>query len=129
AMLSDLDRVARTQVEAHSQVEELQLQLRTAGELRPEDLDLLQRIELQQRQVGRELQDADEGLAARHRRLLEELENNRLNDPTTRMRLEQIAGELERLGRENLPIIEQELTQARKDLRIARSPDDELDAF
>lgn len=121
-LLDDLERAFKQQKQAREQVGELQLQAQNAGKFRPEDLDVLQRTEIGQRDVAGQLRNPATGLERRARDLLEELRGNHLDDPQSERRLSEIARELERLGDENLPVIEQELTQARKLLQSAERP-------
>lgn len=113
-LLDDLERAFQLQRQAHNQIGELQLQMQKAERLRPEDLDMLQRAELGQREVAGQLIHPLSGLERRARNLLDELRDNRLEDPGSERRLTDIAEELGRLGDSNLPVIESELTLARK---------------
>ncbi|MSR58197.1 MAG: hypothetical protein EXS05_11035 [Planctomycetaceae bacterium] len=113
-LLDDLERVFQLQRQARDQVGELQLQMQKADRLRLEDLDMLQRTEMGQREVAGQLVHPSSGLERRARNLLDELRDNHLDDPQSERRLAEIAGELERLGENNLPVIEAELTLARK---------------
>lgn len=114
SLLDDLERAFKQQKQTREQVGELQLQAQNAGKFRPEDLDVLQRTEIGQRDVTGQLRHPATGLERRARDLLDELRGNHLDDPQSERRLSDIAGELERLGDDHFPIIEQELTQARK---------------
>lgn len=113
-LLEDLERSFKLQDQARTQVSELQLQLQNAGKLRPQDVDALQRVELSQRQVGAQLTGQGDGLERRARGLLDELRDNKLQDVETERRMSRLADELKRIGEENLPTIEQDLTLARK---------------
>lgn len=113
-LLDDLERAAKQQRQARDQVRDLEVQLNNAGTLRTEDVDALQRTELGQRDVARQLTGSENGLEKRIRDLLAEMRGNHLDDPASERRLEGMAEELARLGDENFPVIEEELTQARK---------------
>lgn len=113
-LLDDLERAFQLQRQARDQVGELQLQIQKARQLRPEDLDMLQRTEMGQREVTGQLVHPMSGLERRARNLLDEMRDNHLDDPGSERRLADIADELERLGDNNLPVIEAELTLARK---------------
>ena len=104
-----------------TQTGDLKQQLEKAGALRPEDLDLLQRIEGQQRNVASTLQNPQDGILARTTEILNELEQNHLESPDTKRRLEQIKLELQRLTQGHLPQIEEHLTQARKEVTGSES--------
>lgn len=118
-ILSDLESVHRRQSHAHEQVRQLQIQLREAGEFQPGDLDTLQRAEMAQRQVAKSLTDESDGILQRSRRLLDELHNNKIEDPETAQRMAAVGAEVSRLGKENLPPIEQNLTAVRKKAQTA----------
>lgn len=118
-LFGELEQTANQQTEAHSRVAELRVQLETAGQLRREDLDLLQQVEMQQRNIAAELQDPADGAAVRMRQLLEEFQHNHLEEAETRRQLQQIADELQRLAADHLPELEQQLS----DVRTALSPD------
>lgn len=114
-LLEELERIAAIQRQAHEQVGELKVQLRTVGRLRPrEDVNLLKRIEQDQREITSRLAGDQTGVEPRTRQLLAEMEINRVDDPALRHRLEMIAGELSILRLQHLPKIEKELTDARK---------------
>lgn len=113
-LLDDLQQATQLQQRARQQTEELQTQLENVGELRSQDLDQLQRTELDQRQTASRLSRPADGVEAQARQLLSELRTNRLNDAGTEQRLERLTEELNRLQREELPDAEQALTRAQK---------------
>lgn len=113
-LLADLERANKLEQQAHAQVDDLVVQLETAEKFRAEDLDTLQRTELGQREIAAQLNNPTSGLQKRARELSDELRNNQINDPQAERRLNRIADELDRISREHLEPIEQELTQARK---------------
>ena len=84
------------------------------GELRSQDLDQLQRTELDQRQATSRLTNPADSVETQARQLLEEFRANRLSDESTEPRLERLATELNRLEREELSDAERALTQAQK---------------
>ena len=114
SLLDDLERAFRLQKQVRDQVSELQTQIETVGQLRNEDLDMLQRTEIGQRDVAGQLTSPVQGLERRARNLLQELRGNHLDDPQAEHRLEEISSELGRLAEDRFPAIEQGLTQARK---------------
>lgn len=122
SLLLELERAQKQEADAHRQVRELQQQNEKVGTLRSQDMDALHQSEIQQRQVNEKLADPKEGVASRARELLDELRQNKLDDPETRQRLERMEGELSRLGRDHVPPIEQGFTKARKQAQTA-SPD------
>lgn len=113
-LLLDLERAETLQTTARGHVEELQLQLKRTGSLRPEDLDLLKRIELDQRQLESRMTDELDGLEARARTIQTERDSNNINDPESTELLETLAGELAFLRTDALPQIRQNLTRAIK---------------
>ncbi len=120
-LLDDLERAFKLQDQAHTQIRELTLQMEKAGALRPQDADTLQRVEMNQRQLARELTDPTDGLEKRAGEILQELKDNKLEDPETANRVKQIAGEIRRLGEQNLPAIADELTTTRKQVEGAKA--------
>ena len=115
-LLEELERVTELQEKVANQTGELELQLTTAGAMRRQDLDLLKRVELDQRRIASRLADDDDGLHASTKQLLSELEANRIDSTATRGRLANLARQLELTGREFLPDIDNQLTRARKSI-------------
>ncbi|MDB5334898.1 MAG: hypothetical protein JWN70_517 [Planctomycetaceae bacterium] len=113
-LLGDLERAKKQETEIQAQTAELRTQLEKTGQLRPQDVDMLQRIEGQQRQIATAMQNSQDGMLARAEEILKEFRQNRLDSPETEQRLGQIRSELQRLADEHLSEIEQNLTQARK---------------
>lgn len=113
-LLEDLQQATTLQQRARQQTSELQLQLKTAGELRTQDLDQLHRIELDQRQTSSRLNRPADGVQSQAQQLQNEFLSNRLDDAEMQQRLNQVIGELSRLSREEFPEIESALTRAAK---------------
>ena len=113
-LLGDLERAKKQETEIQAQTAELRTQLEKTGKLRPQDVDMLQRIEGQQRQIASAMQNSQDGMLTRAAEILKEFRQNHLESPETEQRLEQIRSELQRLADEHLAEIEQNLTQARK---------------
>lgn len=122
-LLGDLERAKKQETEIQAQTAELRTQLEKTGKLRPQDVDMLQRIEGQQRQIANAMQNAQDGMLARAEEILKEFRQNRLESPETEHRLGQIRSELQRLADEHLSEIEQNLTQARKEAGGAEPSD------
>ena len=80
-ILGQLAEVLRVQREARSQTKSLEIQLDTAGQLNPSDVNQLQAAELNQRQVGKLLSDPQDGVQALITGLLDELASNRIDSP------------------------------------------------
>jgi len=114
ALLEELERIYPSQERAHGQVNELQMQVAEVGKLRSQDLDMLKRVELDQRRISSQLLNPVDGVERRTNELIQQLEQNAIEDVQTRLQLERIADELAVLREEHLPAIEHELTQARK---------------
>lgn len=105
-LLHDLESLAAKQSQTNDQTDSLRIQAEKANEFRPQDRDSLKRVELDQRQIGSRLTGRGDGVTARARELLSQLEDNQLNDPVTRERLTHIAEAIEGLSRQALPTLE-----------------------
>jgi len=114
ALLNELERASNSQTDARNQVRDLQKQWEKADQLRPQDRDLLQRTEMQQRQVASELNLPGSGIASRAEELIRQHKTNKLTDDESIDKLQNLADELRGLGSDQLPRIEDALTQARK---------------
>lgn len=121
-LLEELERAFEMQRRAHDETGELELQLNKVGRLQPQDVDLLKRIELDQRQISSRLFNPTDGVEQRVGELFDELSYNNLDDPEMSERLQELLQELSQLREDHLPQIEQKLTLARKQAEI-RSPD------
>ena len=121
AILAELNRVLKLQQDAHTQVTDLSVQVGEVGRLVQADIDRLQTANLAQRKVQRGLTSPDEGVSMRIAGLLADLENNALDTPDIKRRMEQVAGELSKLGQAQLPAIERELTAAEKGATAAKA--------
>jgi len=113
-LLLDLERAATAQQNARNWLGELQVQLEQTGSLRDEDLDLLKRVEMDQRQIETRLTDENDGLETRARMIRRERTENAVEDAESDGLLGTLIGELEFLRSEPLPEIERRLTEARK---------------
>ncbi|MBT4865807.1 MAG: hypothetical protein HON53_11930, partial [Planctomycetaceae bacterium] len=89
-------------------------QLNTVGALRGSDVDLLRRIELDQRQISARLLNPVDGFESKARDSIADLKLNKIDAPEMTARLQQIADEVAAMRQNLLPVIEQELTRARK---------------
>src|SRR5204862_3114172 len=92
---------------------------RNTGKLRPQDVDQLLQAEQLQQQVRARVGDRQEGLRADVDRIRAALRDNQLPRSGAHDRMDTVAGELERLARENLEQIEPRLTNARKENEAA----------
>ncbi len=123
-LLEEIERIMKIQQLAHDQTNELKQQLDTVGRLRPADLDLLKRVELDQQQVAARLFDPRDGVDKRVRSLLEELGYNQLSDPQLQKQLLGMHSEFAILRDSSLPTIERELTHAHKAALQNAAPSD-----
>ena len=113
-LLEDLQQATQLQKRARQQTQDLQTQLEKVGDLRSQDLDQLQRTELDQRQAASRLTNPADSVETQATQLLDEFRANRLSDEATEQRLERLASELNRLEREELSDAERALSQAQK---------------
>ncbi|MGZ0173574.1 MAG: DUF4175 family protein, partial [Planctomycetales bacterium] len=114
ALLLDLERATATLESAHQNTNELKLQLDEAGSLRPEDRDVLKRVELDQRQVESRLTGGSGSLQEEARAIQQERSDNAVEDAESESLLDSLAGELDFFRNDAFPKIEQKLTEARK---------------
>jgi hypothetical protein len=114
ALLLDLERATTTLESAHQNTNELKLQLDEAGELRPEDRDVLKRVELDQRQVESRLTGTSGSLQEEARTIQRERSDNEVEDAASESLLDSLVGELDFFREDAFPKIEQKLTEARK---------------
>lgn len=128
AILAELNRVLKLQQDARTQVTDLGVQLGEVGRLAQPDIDRLQTASLAQRKVQRGLTSPDEGVSMQIAGLLADIENNALDSPDIKRRMEQVASELAKLGQAQLPAIERELTAAEKGATAAKASQPAADA-
>lgn len=128
-LVDELESLRNRQQQSREHVEQLQIQLERAGGLQPQDVDLLKRVELEQKQITTKLQHPLDGVSARATELLAELANNKLNAPEMQGRLQQIADELRVVQEDHLPQVEHDVISVRKsaeaDLAAGANPRDE----
>lgn len=117
AILLHLQETLRKEQKARSDVAALQTQLDSVGRLGKQDLDQLQSIELQQREVQRSLLAQPAGASGQIRQLLSELESNRVDSPEITRRMRALLDEFDRLSKEALPSTERSLVGALKLVR------------
>ncbi len=126
ALIEELEAAHKMQIQTHDQIEQLKIQLQAAGELRLDDVDLLKRLEIEQRQINARLSHPAQGLVAHTEELLKEQQHNKIDDAEMEERLKGIASEVQILQEDHLPLIEQELTNARKlaQTKLGLTPED-----
>ncbi|MCL4207514.1 MAG: hypothetical protein KJ000_33945 [Pirellulaceae bacterium] len=117
-ILGQLNEILRLQQETRAQTKQIEIELEVAGELDKQDVDQLQSAELNQRQVGRNLTDPTDGVAAQITAVLDELATNRVDNPETLRRMSELLGAVNQIGQQHLPEIQRQLVSS---LRLARS--------
>jgi hypothetical protein len=129
-ILSELARVLEMQRTSRAAVSVIEIRLSEIGLLEQLDLDHLQGAELTQRQVTRSLTSPSEGVPMHIMGLLADLENNKIDSPDVRRRMEELLGEIRRLERDDLPVVARELTAAIKavTVRLQEPAETQLDA-
>ena len=110
----ELVRLREEQREALKKVTNAEKTQNQTGKLKAEDVEQLLQAEQLQQQIRERIGTKQDGLRMEAQKLLETLENNHIPRSATHERMEAVAGELERLAREELEQIEPRLTNARK---------------
>jgi hypothetical protein len=113
-LLRLLERAEQAQSQTREQTSDLNVQLDKAGQLRPADVDVLKRVQADQRRVNDVLASPADGAAAAVRGLLDEMRQNHIASPQTRQRLERFDRELSELGQSHLAAVDNHLTRAVK---------------
>jgi hypothetical protein len=117
-ILAELTRALEIQRQSRGQVSKLEIRLEETRHFDQLDVDHLRGAELSQRQVKRTLTSGSEGVPMHVRGLLADLENNKVDSPDMRRRMEWLLEEIGRLDREHLTVIGHELTAAIKAAQI-----------
>jgi hypothetical protein len=120
-LLSEVTRALKMQHTCRAQVDAAQKRLDEIKRLEQSELDLLRAAELGQRRVNLVLTSRGEGIPSHVYALLADLENNRIDNPDLKRRLDSLLEEIDRLQRDRLPVINRELTSAVKSFEVARS--------
>ncbi len=118
-ILAELTRLLALERDARTHVATAEACLKRFERLKQVDLDRLQAAELAQREVNRGLSSRGDGLPTHILALLADLENNRLDSPELRLRMNELLSQLRRLGRDELPAISRDLTAAIKSAEAA----------
>jgi hypothetical protein len=113
-LLRLLERAEQAQSQTREQTGDLNVQLDKAGQLRPSDVDVLKRVQADQRRVNDVLASPADGAAATVRGLLDEMRQNHIASPQTRQRLERFDRELSELGQSHLAAVDNHLARAVK---------------
>lgn len=117
AILLQLQEALRKEQKARSDVAALTTQLDSVGRLGKQDIDQLQSVELEQRQVKRTLSAESDSVTAAVQLLLSELASNQVDSPEVVRRMTGLATEIQRLAREPLPAAERSLNASLKLVR------------
>jgi hypothetical protein len=117
-LLAELKRIVGIERQGRQQVATLEIRAGEIGLLDQLDLDHLRGAELNERQVVRTLSSRTDGLPMQILAMREELQNNRLSSPDMERRMEAMLSELERMDRQQFPVIARELTSAIKSSQI-----------
>jgi hypothetical protein len=121
-IVAELTRVLEMQRGSRKQVKSLEIRLAEIGHLEQLDMDRLQGAELNQREVARSLTSRSAGVVVQVLAVLADLDNNRLDSPDVRRRMQTLLSEIERLDRQHLALIGRELTAAVKSAEIQLQP-------
>ena len=108
-MVSRLEESLRLQRDTHEHSQAILQQFRDSGAFRKSDLDHLQSVELNQRQVKELLSDSLEGIPADVKRLLDTVRQNQVRLPDLSGQLQQLLRTLDRLEKEQLVEVEANL--------------------
>jgi hypothetical protein len=119
-VLAELERVMKMERGCRAQLESLRARLAEPRRVAQPEVDLLQALQHNQREVDRALTNRGEGVPMHILALLADLENNRLSTDDLRQRMAALLEQIDRLGRERLPVIGQELTAAAKTAQVER---------
>ncbi|MBN1910084.1 MAG: hypothetical protein JW818_10120 [Pirellulales bacterium] len=117
-ILTELGRAIVLERQSRAQVTQLEIRLGELKQLDTTDIDRLRGAELTQRQATQVLNAPGDGVSARVRRLLADLENNRLDSPDIRRRMESLLDEIDRLDAGPLPAVARGLTAALKSAQL-----------
>lgn len=118
ALLSELARVLAMQRQTRQQVAGLEIQVRQVGRVAQLDLDRLRGAELNQRQINQTLTSRTEGVPMHILGLLTDLKNNKLDSPEIERLMQSLLVEIDRLSKDHLPKIGEQLTSAAKAVQI-----------
>ncbi len=125
ALLEQMEKVRQTQQQARDEVNVLQLQWSKAGRLQASDLDMLKRIELDQRRIAENLHDPRVGISSTATDLRNELRRNNVENADTAGRLDRMVRELFELQQSHSTAINQQLIEALKEAENSpSSPND-----
>lgn len=116
-LLEEVTRILKDQRLLHTEIKDVQHQLKRVGKARTEEIDTIKQVEMDQKRVASQLSSPRTGLEQRSKELMNELEWNHVDDPTMAQRLSELNTELSQLNQDVLPQIQKQITQARKILQ------------
>ncbi len=118
-LLTQLAAALAKQEETRTQTRSLEIQMNDVGKIGADDVDQLQSAELNQRQVQRQLNLDEDSIENQASQLLDDLENNRIDNPDSRRRMQALLEAVKNLGEDELPGISRKLTAAMKTARVS----------
>ena len=113
-LIDELDDVEDAQRQARETIQQLQIQIENAGELRLEDIDQLKRVEMEQKRIGSRLTHPLDGIDARAENIQNDMQANGIESAAMQRRLARIREELQVIREDHLPEIERALIDTRK---------------
>jgi hypothetical protein len=123
-VLRILERAEQIEARTRAQTGDLIVQLDKAGRLKPTDLDILKRVQADQRDVGELLAHPSEGAGSLVRDLLAEIRDNQLAGGEIQKRLERFGRELADLRESHLGSLDDTLTRAVKTSELQKTAPD-----
>jgi hypothetical protein len=123
-VLRILERAEQIEARTRAQTGDLIVQLDKAGRLKPTDLDILKRVQADQRDVGELLAHPSEGAGSLVRDLLAEIRDNQLAGGEIQKRLERFGRELADLRESHLGSLDDTLTRAVKTSELQKTTPD-----
>ncbi|HEV7998246.1 MAG TPA: DUF4175 family protein, partial [Planctomycetaceae bacterium] len=123
-VLRILERAEQIQARTRAQTGDLIVQLDKAGRFKPTDLDILKRVQADQREVGELLAHPSDGAGSLVRDLLAEMRENQLPGGELQKRLERFQRELSEVRESHLGPLDETLTRAVKTSELQKTASD-----
>ena len=127
-IVDELADVRETQRQVRDTIEQLQIQMQNAGELRLEDIDQLKRVEMEQKRIGSRLTHPLDGIDARAKDIEDDMQANGIESQPMQRRLARIREELRVIQEDHLPEIERALIDTRKQAETKSATGQSADA-
>jgi hypothetical protein len=124
-IVAELNRALEIERNCRSQVESLRGRLAQRPPIRQSDVDRLQAVTHNQRDVDQILSSSGEGVPVHIAALLADLENNRIPSADIRRRMSLLSAELDHLGQKHLPVIDDTLNAVLKMAQVEREENSE----